>query len=132
MVEAALGAKAESITVLEVHDFFPLADDFVILSVGSKRQARAVAEAVDGALSEAGDPPLSMEGLQEAGWVLLDLGDVLVHIFEEAMRAYYDLEGLWMGAPRFRVEEGPRGAELVPVPGPASPRAGSRPKKARR
>ena len=103
---AAYGKKAEDIVVLDVRDLVSWCDFFVLCSVSNPRLAAAVADAVTTALKEAaGVRPLGIEGLERARWVLLDFGDVVVHVFHHPVRAFYDLEGLWQDAPRVPVVE---------------------------
>ena len=70
----------------------------MLLSGGSDRQVRAVADAVVDALRESGDEPLGIEGLEEGRWVLIDCNDVIVHVFDPEVRDLYDLERLWSDA----------------------------------
>ena len=72
-----------------------LADYFVICSGESSRQVQAIAEEIDKALLEDGVKPDRREGDMDSGWMLLDYGDVIIHIFDSAMREYYRLEKLW-------------------------------------
>jgi ribosome-associated protein len=73
-------------------------DYFVIASAGSSRQMDAVLESIEEALEEDRPTLIGREGEPESGWVLLDYGDVIVHLFAPEERAYYDLEGLWQAA----------------------------------
>lgn len=91
--------KAFHIMVLDVAQHTSIADAFVICSVGSLRQAQAVADEVGRVLREEGVRPLSVEGYLHGGWILMDYGDFLVHIFDEERRAFYALERLWGDAP---------------------------------
>jgi ribosome-associated protein len=67
----------------------------VIASGSTKRQIQAIIESVDDAVSDDGVKPIGREGEPDSGWVLIDYGDVIVHVFAPEERAYYDLEGLW-------------------------------------
>jgi len=97
---AALEAKkAFEIVAFDVSGQTSLADAFMLCSVGSNRQAQAVADEVERGLREAGVRPLSVEGYAQGGWVLLDYGDFVVHVFLEERREYYALERLWGDAP---------------------------------
>ena len=97
---AAIDAKkAFEVLALDVSARTSIADVFVICSVGSARQAQAVADEVDRALAAIGRKALSVEGYQQGGWVLLDYGDIVLHIFLEERRDYYALERLWGDAP---------------------------------
>ena len=78
-----------------------LTEHFVITHGGNSRQVRTIAEEVERRLTEAGGPkPLRIEGLDDLTWVLLDYGDFVVHVFDEATRRYYELERLWADVPR--------------------------------
>lgn len=99
-IEAILGRKAEDVIVLEVQALTSLADTFIICSGRSNRQASAIAENARDALKQMGIKPLSVEGLKEGQWVLMDYGDVIIHVFHDPVRRFYDLEGLWADAPR--------------------------------
>jgi ribosome-associated protein len=92
--------KAENPVILDVRGLSGVADYFVVLSADSDRQAAAVADAVDERLSAMGAQRLGAEGRSGGGWVLLDFGDVVVHVMSPEARGFYDLEGLWADAPR--------------------------------
>lgn len=77
-----------------------ITDMFVIASGTSRRHIATLAETVEERLKGLGRPPLRREGLEDATWVLLDYGDLVVHLFDEPTRRYYDLERLWVDAPR--------------------------------
>lgn len=102
-VEAARIAdemRASDIKVLYVEKLILVTDYFVIASGRNKRQMQAIARAVrDHFVKEAGYQHLHIEGLSEASWVLIDAGPVIVHVFREDLRNYYDLELLWGDAP---------------------------------
>jgi ribosome-associated protein len=84
------------VRVLNVRGLSSLTDYLVIASGQSDRQVQAIAESVRVGLKAHHDtPPLAMEGVREGRWVLLDYGDVMVHVFHEPVRDYYDLDGLW-------------------------------------
>ena len=87
--------KARNIKVLKTDKQTVLADYFVICNGTSSTHIKALTEEVDGRLSDAGEPPLRREGHRSGTWVLLDFGSVVVHIFTEEARAFYDLERLW-------------------------------------
>ena len=86
--------------VLEVKGACSFADYFLICSGTSRRHVSALAQRLEEALGQAGVKPLGVEGLQEGLWVLMDYNDVVVHIFSQELRAFYDLEGLWAEAPK--------------------------------
>jgi len=88
--------KGEDVLLLDIRDISILADYFVIGSATSERQAKAVVEDVKQKVKGTFDVrPLHVEGEPASGWVLMDYGSVIVHLFTPEMRAYYDLEGLW-------------------------------------
>lgn len=88
--------KVGGLKVLDLRKLF-VADYFVIGTIFNRHHGKAVAEAIEEAL---GEKPLGLSGLEEGSWVLIDLGDVVIHLFEEQFRKYYDLEGLWGDAPK--------------------------------
>ena len=100
---AAAEKQAEDIVVLDVSRIIVITDYFVICSAGTKRQIKTVIEAVEDAGRALGVKPVRREGEAEAGWWLLDFVDVVVHVFGEEERAYYDLERLWSDAPKLPV-----------------------------
>ncbi|MDY0360496.1 MAG: ribosome silencing factor [Desulforegulaceae bacterium] len=99
-VEAVLGKKTEGVTVLDVSCLTSVADAFIIGSGRSARQVKAIAEHVRRTLRDKGKKPLSIDGENEGNWVLMDYGDVVIHLFHDSTRRFYDLEGLWLDAPR--------------------------------
>ncbi|RMG20260.1 MAG: ribosome silencing factor [Deltaproteobacteria bacterium] len=105
--EAGLDKKASHPVVIDVRGMSSYADYFVLLSGASDRQVLAIADAVTEALREAGHRPIGVEGTDGGQWVLIDYGDVLVHVFHEAARAFYDLDGLWADARRVEVPGAP-------------------------
>jgi len=103
-VKAALGRKALGLVVLDVRELTSVADAFIICSGRSNRQVTAIAEFIIIELKKAGIKPLSVEGKKEGLWVLLDYGHVIIHVFYESVRNFYDLEGLWMDAKRIKTK----------------------------
>ena len=97
-LEAADGKGAEDPLALDVREVASFADTFLILTGRSDRQVRAIADAVEQALVLHGEKPLGSEGQQEGRWVLLDFGDLIVHVFQRDVRADYALERLWADA----------------------------------
>jgi ribosome-associated protein len=97
---AAAEKQGERIVVLDVRELIVITDYFVICSASSNRQVKTVIEAIEDSIRELGEKPIRREGEDEAGWWLLDYVDVVVHVFGEEERAYYDLERLWRDAPR--------------------------------
>lgn len=98
--------KAEQISLLDVSALTSVAENFVICSAGSERQAQAIARHVLDSIKGQGASVLGVEGLLEGHWILIDLGDVVFHVFSEAYRQYYDLDGFWVDAPSMIFEEG--------------------------
>lgn len=93
--------KGKDIVVLDMREQTPIFDYFVIATGSSRRQLHAMSDEIDNVLEkELGDHRLGVEGYQESHWVIMDYGDVVVHLFDETTRSYYDLEGLWGGAKR--------------------------------
>ena len=99
-VKAVLAKKALRLVVLDVRNLTSVADAFIICSGQSNRQVMAIAEEIQKVLKKRKVLPLSVEGAGEGHWVLLDYGHVIIHVFYEPVRAFYDLEGLWMDAKR--------------------------------
>ncbi len=95
IVSAAENKKAENVSVLKVTELTTIADYFVILNGGSVTQNQAIA---DGILKSVKQKPLSMEGYDMAEWILIDFGEVIVHVFSEEKRGFYNLESLWADA----------------------------------
>lgn len=100
-VDAALDRKAIDLQVLDLAKVSDFTDCFLICSGSNERQVQAIAEAILGVLRDHGVRPLNVEGLDRGQWVLLDYGgSLVVHVFLEATRQFYDLERLWSDAPR--------------------------------
>lgn len=93
--EAAEDKKARDVIILDIHDISVICDYFVICSGLSSTQVKAVAGNVEEKLEEHGIRKLRIEGFKEARWVLLDYGSVVVHVFQEQDREFYNLEHLW-------------------------------------
>ena len=98
--EAADGKKAYNIEVLDLRGLTFIADYFVICSCDNTTQIGAVIDGIEESLAQAGIRALHIEGKNETNWVLMDIGDVVVHVFDEQTRAYYSIERLWGDAPR--------------------------------
>lgn len=96
--QAALDKVADDLVALDVSGIVSFADVFLIVTGRSDRQVRAIADGIDEAVSRSGEKPLGTEGYEEGRWVLMDLNDVIVHIFQKDVRAQYDLERLWSDA----------------------------------
>ncbi len=102
---AALDHKAYDLVVLEMAGISSIADYFVICSGRSDTQVQAIADAIDENLRGRGERPLAVEGVPHGQWVLMDYGDVVVHIFYVPVREFYNLERLWVRAPRVELPE---------------------------
>jgi ribosome-associated protein len=101
----ALEKKARDLVALEVRELTSIADYFIICSGSSDRQVQSIAQGIEENLSGAGHSLFSVEGANRGHWVLMDFSDVIVHIFYEPVREFYDLEGLWSHAPRVELPE---------------------------
>ena len=106
-VNAVLGRKAIQVVILDVRKLTSVADAFIICSGKSNRQVTAMADFVQRDLKKKGKKPINVEGKKEGHWVLMDYGDVIIHIFYEPLRSFYDLEGLWIDAGRLSIESLP-------------------------
>jgi ribosome-associated protein len=95
---AAYDRKAQDLVALDARGVASFADTFILATGNSDRHVRSITEAIEEAITALGEKPLGIEGYQEARWVLMDLSDVIVHIFQPDVRAYYDLERLWSEA----------------------------------
>jgi ribosome-associated protein len=101
IADAADSKKGEDIVVLDVGDIMSLAEIFVIVSAPNTRLVRTLVDTIDERMrSEGSARPRTVEGLDSATWVLLDYGDVVVHVFLDETREFYGLERLWADAPR--------------------------------
>jgi ribosome-associated protein len=113
---AALDKKAERVEIVDIGEKVDYADYLVVMTGRSDRQVLAIAQGIEESIQKsAGIRTRGREGLPAGHWVLMDLGDVIVHIFLDEARKYYDLEGLWMDAPR------------VPTPSFVPPNVGTGP-----
>jgi ribosome-associated protein len=97
-VRAAEEKQAHDARVLDLREITTFADYFVILSGTNTRQIQAISDEIHQHLKKLGEMPNSMEGYDNADWILMDYGDYLIHIFSEKARLYYDLERLWRDA----------------------------------
>ncbi len=98
--DAAAAVKPSYLAILDLRGLCTFTDHFLIASAGSSRQVRAIADRVEEQLKRAHVPMSHREGVGEAQWILLDYRDVVVHIFDDRTREYYDLERLWADAPK--------------------------------
>ena len=108
VAKAGLDKKARAIEIIDVSDKVDYAELLVLMSGRSDRHVHAIARGVQEELKKAlGVVPLSVEGMTAATWVLLDFNNVVVHVFQEETRLYYDLEGLWIDAGRVSIPSPP-------------------------
>jgi ribosome-associated protein len=98
----ALDKKALDVKIMEIGRLSSIADYLVLASGRSDKQAQAIADSVKKGLKKYGKA-LDVEGLKEGNWIVIDYGDVLVHVFQEEIRRYYDLDGLWAAADRVEI-----------------------------
>ena len=103
--KAALEKKALDVTVLDLSGLTVIADYFVICSGESTTQVKAIAEFIEQEFANERLRPLGVEGAAYSHWILLDYGDVIIHVFERETRAYYNLEKLWMDAKTIEIDE---------------------------
>lgn len=103
----ALEKKAENIVLLDVERSSTFTDYFVIMSGRSTRHVQGLADSIDAEMHTKRIKAAKAEGMSEGFWVLLDYGDVVVHIFYHETRDFFDLEGLWHDAPRISMDAGP-------------------------
>lgn len=104
--QAASAKGGEETVIIEVGAVLAITDAFVITSGRNTRQVKTIAEEVEARLkADGGINPLRVEGLGDSQWILLDYGDIVVHVFLDETREYYDLERLWSDAPRVAWED---------------------------
>ena len=96
-VEVASDKQASEIVMLDIRGISDFTDYFVIMTAESPRQIESVAAEIETALKTQGAPRHHREGSAQGGWVLLDFGDIVVHLFHPEQREFYDLEGAWPG-----------------------------------
>lgn len=94
-IEALEDKKAEDIKVIDISQVSVLADYFIIANGSNRSQIQALSDAVEEKLGRAGYPLKQIEGYDNASWVLLDFGDIIIHIFDRENRLFYDLERIW-------------------------------------
>jgi ribosome-associated protein len=105
LTRAALDKKACDLVVLDVREHTSIADYFIVCSGRSDRQVQSIAQGLEENAAEEGIKPFAIEGTQRGHWVLMDFSDVIVHVFYQPVREFYDLDGLWGHAPRARLPE---------------------------
>ena len=99
IVDAAADKKASDVVLLDLRRVTLIADYFVVCNGQSTRQLRGIADGIAESLKEMGERPLHVEGEPESGWILMDFGAVIAHIFSPELRTHYALEKLWQDAP---------------------------------
>jgi ribosome-associated protein len=100
---AALDKKASGLEILDVSGKVDYADFLVLMTGRSDRQVAALASGIEEALRKKSRRPISVEGQQQASWILMDYGDVVVHVFQDDARSLYDIDGLWLDARRLPI-----------------------------
>ncbi len=100
----ALEKKAKDVLLLDLSQLTDIADLFVIASGTSERHVKTISDSVEQGMKEKGVKPVSIEGYEEGRWVIMDYGDVIVHVFLESLRELYDLESLWIEAKKQAIE----------------------------
>ena len=108
--------RAGDISVLRVRELLPISSFFVIASGGSARATKNLADGLERLLKPMQLPRLGIHGRKEGRWVCLDYSEIVIHIFERDARRFYDLENLWVGAPKVEIEFGPVPVEEDTVP----------------
>jgi ribosome-associated protein len=103
-VNASLEKKAKDLVILNVKTLISFTDYFIICSGTSDRQVQAIASSIGASLKEFGIIPLGMEGEKLGKWILMDYDDVIIHIFYEPVREFYEIERLWSDAPRMEIK----------------------------
>jgi len=101
---AALEKKALDLIILDIKEISSFADYFIICSGNSSRQVQAIASTIEINLKKKGIYPLGIEGFNEGQWILLDYEDIIIHVFYQPLREFYELERLWADAPRVTLE----------------------------
>jgi len=96
--------KATDLVLFEVGTLTSIADYFLIASGKSSRQVQAMAQHLQSRMKEKGFTRFGVEGEREGHWILVDYGDVVIHLFYQPVREFYDLEGLWVEAPRVNID----------------------------
>ena len=104
-VQALEDKKGIDITVIDISEVSVMADYFVIASGGSPNQVQALIDNVDETLGRAGENCKSVEGYRESSWILMDFGDVIIHIFDRENRLFYDLERIWKDGKQISKED---------------------------
>lgn len=104
-IDALEDKKAEDITILDISEISVLADYFIIANGNNRNQVQAMADSVEDSLGRAGYEPKQIEGYQTANWILMDYKDIIVHVFSEEDRGFYDLERVWRDGKQISKED---------------------------
>ena len=104
-VQSAANKKAENVKILDLKDLSSFTEYFMICSGMSDRQVQAIADSIVIDLRESGFTPISVEGYREGRWIIIDYGDVVMHVFLDALREFYNLEQLWIHAKRVSIPQ---------------------------
>ena len=113
-LNASMEKKAKDLIILNVSSVSSFADYFILCSGTSDRQVRAIAAAIQESLKKAEILPLGVEGEDAGRWILLDYDDVIIHVFLESVRTFYDLERLWFETPRAAIPDGNASLKELP------------------
>ena len=113
-MRAAESKKATDIRVLALSGVTSFADYFVICTGANSKQVQAIADEVGWQLKQVGERAISVEGYNQAEWILADYGDLLIHVFSTKAREYYGLERLWRTAKTVPIPESPDGGDALP------------------
>ncbi len=104
-IQALADKKAEDIQIIDISEVSVIADYFIIANGTNRSQIQALSDNVEETLGRAGFPAKQIEGYNTANWVLLDFGDIIVHVFDKENRLFYDLERIWRDGKRIEAEE---------------------------
>ncbi|MBO5111953.1 MAG: ribosome silencing factor [Lachnospiraceae bacterium] len=104
-VEALEDKKAEDIAIIDISEVSVIADYFIIAGGNNKSQIQALSDVVDEKLGRAGLPLKQIEGYNNANWILLDFGDIIIHIFDKENRLFYDLERIWCDGKKIELND---------------------------
>lgn len=97
--------KGKDIKVIDIHEVSVIADYFVIASASNQNQVQAMVDNVEEMLTKAGYEPKQIEGTRNSSWILMDYGDLIIHVFDEENRLFYDLERIWRDGKVLAMEE---------------------------
>ncbi|MCK4778135.1 MAG: ribosome silencing factor [Actinomycetia bacterium] len=104
IAKKAAEKKAEDIVILHIGEYLNITSYFVICSGNNKKQVKAISDDIQEKLAKKKIKSFSREGETEAEWILLDYGDVIIHVFDDEVRKYYNLERLWKNVPHINIE----------------------------